>query len=148
MVKITFIKKINKGVLIIFLFGLNLIIHKSCLAQVQKEIKKVVEPKVITFNPDSIQYQPLLDGEKDSVVFYSSVVTLAPNKSGKIHNSEIYEEIIITLEGEGQLRILKHKNLDVKFGKIALVPPYTEHQMVNTGTKKFKYIYVATKSKK
>lgn len=130
------------------MIGLNLFIHEACLAQGQTENKNVPEPKVITFNPESVQYQPLFDGEKDTVVFYSGIVTLAPDKSGELHSTEIYEEIIIPLEGEGQLRISKQKNLDVKFGKIALVPPYTEHQMVNTGTKNFKYIYVATKSKK
>jgi len=108
---------------------------------------KSAVPKIITFNPDSTSYQEIFDGEKDSVVFYSGVVTVEPNTSGHMHSTEIYEEIIVVLEGEGQVRITKQKNLDLKFGNIAFIPPNTEHQVFNTGTKNFKYIYIATKSK-
>jgi mannose-6-phosphate isomerase-like protein (cupin superfamily) len=55
--------------------------------------------------------------------------------------------MIIVLAGEGQLNITKQKSLDVEFGKIAFVPPHTEHQMFNSGKINFKYIYVATTSK-
>ena len=135
---------------IYFLFvlvGLNCIFQNPSYSQKISEEGKLPIPKVISFNPDSNQYQCLFDGEKDSVVFYSGVVTLAPNESGEIHNTEIYEEMIIPLEGKGQLQIPNYKNLDVKFGKIAFIPPHTEHHMANTGTKNFKYIYIATKSK-
>jgi len=104
--------------------------------------------KVVSFDPDSILCQPLLNGEKDSVAFYSGVVTLSPDQSGEIHNNEVYEEMIVPLEGEGQLKVTRQGTLTVKFGKIAFIPPHTEHQMVNMGKKNFKYIYIATKSKK
>jgi len=141
------VRKIEKRIFLLLLLALNVIIQNKSFAQIDNKQNKYANPKVVSFHPDSIQYQNLFDGEKDSVVFYSGVVTLIPNQSGEIHSTEIYEEMIITLEGEGQLRILNQKNLDVKFGKIALVPPFTKHQMVNTGTKNFKYIYVAAKSK-
>jgi quercetin dioxygenase-like cupin family protein len=104
-------------------------------------------PKIISFDINTSQYQTLLAGEKDSVVFYSGVVTLAPHKSGEIHNTEIYQKMIIPMAGEGQLQITNNKNYDVKFGDAALVPPKTEHHMTNTGEKDFKYIYIAVKSK-
>jgi mannose-6-phosphate isomerase-like protein (cupin superfamily) len=108
---------------------------------------KSAVPKIITFNPDSTSYQEIFDGEKDSVVFYSGVVTVLPNSSGHVHSTEIYEEMIVVLEGEGQVRVTKQNNLDIKFGTIAFIPPNTEHQVFNTGKKNFKYIYIATKSK-
>ena len=104
-------------------------------------------PKIITFNPNSTTYQEILDGEKDSTIFYSGVVTILPGDSGEVHSTEIYEEMIVILEGEGQLRITTQNNLDLKFGNIAFIPPNTEHHVFNTGTKNFKYIYIATKSK-
>ena len=138
----------SKKMYLLFVFvGLNCIFQHPCYSQQLSEEGKFPIPKVVSFNPDSNQYQCLFDGEKDSVVFYSGVVTLAPNESGEIHNTEMYEEMIIPLEGEGQLQIPDYKNLDVKFGTIAFVPPHTEHHMANTGSKNLKYIYVATKSK-
>jgi mannose-6-phosphate isomerase-like protein (cupin superfamily) len=104
-------------------------------------------PKIITFNPDTTSYQEIMNGEKDSTIFYSGVVTIFPSDSGHVHSTEIYEEMIVVLEGEGQVRITKQQNLDLKFGNIAFIPPNTEHQVFNTGIKNFKYIYIATKSK-
>jgi mannose-6-phosphate isomerase-like protein (cupin superfamily) len=142
--------KINGTFFLIVLFGLNFIIYQNPIYSQgnKKEEKKGPVPKVISFSPDSIQYQSLLEGEKDSAAFYSGVVTLKPNKSGGIHSTENYEEMIIAIEGEGQLKITKGKTLEIKFGKIAFIPPWTEHQTVNIGKKDFKYIYIATKSKK
>jgi len=51
------------------------------------------------------------------------------------------------LEGQGEVRILNQKNLELKFGNIAFIPPNTEHQVFNIGTKNLKYIYIATKAK-
>jgi mannose-6-phosphate isomerase-like protein (cupin superfamily) len=132
------------------LLGMTLIGQESAYSQT-KNIKnnsiKQPQPKVIAFNPDSTSYQEIFEGDKDSVVFYSGVVTIAPNESGHTHSTEIYEEMIVVLEGQGQVRIVNKNNLDLTFGNIALIPPNTEHQIFNTGTKNFKYIYIATKSK-
>jgi len=105
-------------------------------------------PKVISFNPDSTNYQELLSMDKDSVIFSSGVVTLLKNKTGEKHNSKNYEEIIITLAGEGLVKITNGRTLKVSYGKVALIPPNTEHQTVNAGTSIFKYIYVAVKKQK
>jgi mannose-6-phosphate isomerase-like protein (cupin superfamily) len=137
--------KIIKIVFLGLLLSSNIIIQNSIFSQVSDINDIDPHPKVISFNPDSIKYQELFNGDKDSVVFYSGVVTLIPGKTGKLHNTEIYEEMIIALEGEGELKIPKYKNLKIKFGNIALVPPNTDHQLINTGKKNFKYIYIATK---
>jgi mannose-6-phosphate isomerase-like protein (cupin superfamily) len=101
-------------------------------------------PRVISFDPGSDQYQSLLDGEKDSVIFHSGVVTLLPGEAGELHSTENYEEMIIALEGNGEIRINGGKILNVSFGKVAFIPPRTEHQPVNTGAHRFRYIYVAS----
>ncbi len=130
------------------LIGLNLGIQKSVIAQTLDNNAKHPQPMVVSFDPALAQYQELFDGANDSVVFYSGVVTLTPGQSGELHSTEIYEEIIIPLEGQGQLRITDHNALDVKYGTVGFVPPDTQHQMFNNGTGNFKYIYVAAKSKK
>jgi len=107
---------------------------------------KPAEAKVIAFNPKLDAYQEIFDGGRDSVVFYSGVVTIAPGLSGELHSTEAYEEMIVVLEGEGQVKMTGQKNLDIKFGNIAFIPPDSQHQVINTGTKNLKYIYIAAKS--
>jgi mannose-6-phosphate isomerase-like protein (cupin superfamily) len=139
-------KRINNLISLTFLTILFISINNHGYSQSTTVPDKPAVPKVITFNPDTTAYQVIFDGDKDSVVFYSGVVTVAPNKSAHVHSTEIYEEMIVVLEGQGQVRITNNKNLDLKFGNIAFIPPNTEHQVFNTGTKNFKYIYVATKA--
>jgi len=139
--------KMNRALFPLTLTLLIVLVQNQVYSQKKEVDKKSPHPRIVSFNPDSAAYQSLFDGEKDSVIFYSGVVTLLPNTTGEIHNTEIYEEMIIPLEGEGQLRLKDHEPLNLTFGKIAYVPAHTEHHTANTGTKNFKYIYIAVKSK-
>ena len=72
-------KDIGKaGMLFLMIIVLNAFIHEACLGQGKQEIKNFPVPKVLSFDTGLARYQPLLDGEKDTVVFYSGVVTLGP----------------------------------------------------------------------
>ena len=133
-------------ILFIILY-LSVFVTNSC-SQKNNHASTVPVPKVISFNPDSTNYQELLSMDKDSVIFSSGVVTLLKNKMGEKHNSKSFEEIIITLEGEGLVKITNGRTLKVSYGKVAWIPPNTEHQAVNAGTSIFKYIYVAVKKQK
>ncbi|HRY31494.1 MAG TPA: cupin domain-containing protein [Bacteroidales bacterium] len=105
-------------------------------------------PALISFHPDSLQYQALLDGHKEGTVFYSGVVSLLPDSAGEKHSTEDYEEMIIPLTGNGKLQITGHQELDLHYGNIAYIPREKEHRVVNTGKTTLKYIYVATLSDK
>lgn len=137
-----------KAFMVLFsILGFIFICKERSYSQIPNGKNKYPHPRVISFQPDSNQYQNLLNGEKDSVIFCSGVVTLEPNKSGEVHSTKIYEEIIIPLQGEGRVKLNDTIKLDIHYGKIAFIPPYTEHQIVNTGKKIFKYIYIVAKSK-
>jgi quercetin dioxygenase-like cupin family protein len=129
------------------LLALTVLLQNPVLSQDEDVARRSPLPWIVSFNPDSTTYQNLFDGEKDSVIFYSGVVTLPPNATGEIHNTRACEEMIIPLEGKGQLRLKDQEPLILTFGKIAYIPPHTEHHTANTGIKNFKYIYVAVKSK-
>jgi len=147
MKQIFFRRRIQVLVVLISIVGFSIIDKEMVYSQVINTNDKYPHPKIIYFHPDSNQYQSLLDEEKDSVVFCSGVITLEPNKTGKLHSTKIYEEIIIPLQGEGQVLINDNIKLDIKYGKIAFIPTHMEHQVVNTGKINFKYIYITTKSK-
>lgn len=74
------------------------------------------------------------------------MVTILAGESGEQHSTEKYEEIIVTLEGEGEVRIKNEENLNISTGNIAYIPKWREHQVFNTGEKPLKYIYIATES--
>jgi len=137
----------SKLLTLLLILSSFLIFEQNSFAQYIDTTKLHSVAKVLSFNPDSSNYQSIFDGEKDTVVFYSGVVTLFPNQSVETHNTGIYEEMIVILEGEGKLLISDKNSYDLKYGKIAFCPPFTEHNVINTGTKKMKYIYIATKSK-
>lgn len=111
----------------------------------QDHVKSSKYPRahVISYNINSAQYQELLSGKKDSVIFHSGFVTLTPKEAGDLHSTNAQEEMLVPLEGHGQLRVIGQYNLDLKPGVVAFVPPYTKHQVYNNGTKNFKYIYIA-----
>lgn len=141
-------KETLQKVSFVVLLILSISLFKVGCSRKHETLKKFSEPKVIHYNPYTSKYQPILDGETDSVGFYSGIVTIEPNKYGETHSTEIYEEIIVVFEGEGKIKINETGELNIKFGKVAYIPPNTKHQVFNTGTKNLKYIYIATKSMK
>lgn len=53
------------------------------------------------------------------------------------------EELLIVLEGEGQMIFSDGSTLPVKSNTALYCPPRTEHDVKNTGTVPLRYIYVA-----
>ncbi|TSA25822.1 MAG: cupin domain-containing protein [Bacteroidetes bacterium] len=104
-----------------------------------------LKPRVILLNLSSSEYQELFHGAPGTVAMHSGLVTLETGQSVGTHNSENYEEIIVFLEGEGELQITDGDTLQVGYGAIAYCPPHTEHNVISTGTIPLKYIYVAAK---
>ncbi len=136
------LQKVSLFVLLIFCVSF----FKMAYSCKHEHLEKFSEPKVIHYNPYTSEYQPILEGETDSVGFYSGIVTIEPNKYGETHSTKIYEEIIVVFEGEGKIKINETGELNIKFGNVAYIPPNTKHQVFNIGTKNLKYIYIASKS--
>ncbi len=136
-----------KSILIISLAGLLIISQKQVQAQQNDTTSIAPKPKIVVLNLDSAYYQSIFHGAPEAVLFHSGLVTLQPDESVGIHNTKTYEEMIIVLEGDGQLIITKGDNFQLKYGVVAYCPPHTEHNVKNTGAKPLKYIYIATKTK-
>lgn len=135
--------KIRQAAFWMFIAGLIVMIPSKVFSQEQVKKSKYPLAKVIPFNSHSAEYQELLSGKKDSVIFYSGFVTLTTKEAGELHSTDDYQEMLIPLAGHGQLRIIGKYNLDLKPGAVAFVPPYTKHQIYNNGSENFKYIYIA-----
>jgi quercetin dioxygenase-like cupin family protein len=78
----------------------------------------------------------------------SGVVALARGKSVGKHSTERYEELVIVLQGQGEIQITGGQKLGLHKDEAAYCPPHTEHDVLNTGTDTLRYIYVVAEARK
>jgi quercetin dioxygenase-like cupin family protein len=112
------------------------------LSASEEQEKKVPEPKLIPLDLDTKEYMRLLGGPPETVTMQSGLVVLEPGKSVGKHNTKNYEEVLVVLEGAGEMRITGGPTLNLKGGSIAYCPPRTEHDVICTGLAKLKYVYI------
>jgi len=85
---------------------------------------------------------PILTGPPETVTMKSGYVVLDPGKSVGKHSTEGHEEILIVLEGQGEMLFHDGSKLGVKANTALYCPPHTEHDVKNTGTVPLRYVYV------
>lgn len=100
----------------------------------------------VPLDPGDQSYFLLLRGPPETKSFRSGLVTLAPGKSIGVHNSGVNEEMIVPLEGQGELRFSNHPPLLIKSGLITYAPAQTEHDVINTGSGPLRYIFITAKA--
>jgi len=103
---------------------------------------KVPEPKLIVLDPGATGYVRILGGPPETVTMHSGLVSLDPGKSVGKHSTKKYEEVLIVLEGVGEMAIVGGPTLHLKAGSVAYCPPRTEHDVTCTGAGKLRYVYV------
>ena len=104
-----------------------------------------LKPFVYTLPDDSTQYVPLLQ-KGQSVKMWSGCVTLQPGEEVGSHNTNNCEELIIVLEGSGVVEAESVGRRNIAKRQIAYNPPQTEHNIVNTGKKSMRYIFVVSEA--
>jgi quercetin dioxygenase-like cupin family protein len=104
--------------------------------------KKLPEPRLITLDFGAKEYMRILGGPPETVTMHSGLVVLEPGKSVGKHNTKNYEEVLVVLEGAGEMMITGGPALELKGGSIAYCPPRTEHDVICTGSTKLKYVYI------
>lgn len=102
--------------------------------------------KVVSLDPGDRPYVVLLGGPPETASMRSGLVTLAPGKSIGRHNTETNEEMLVPLEGEGELCIDGHPPVVIKPGLITYAPAHTAHDVTNTGTGLLRYIFIVAKA--
>ena len=73
----------------------------------------------------------------------SGRVVLEPGREGERHSTKSYEEILVILQGAGELRVTGQGPLAIRAPGAVYVPPTTEHHVANTGAEPLIYVYVA-----
>jgi len=106
-----------------------------------------LRPKVIQLESLGKDYLPVLSGPPESVTMKSGLVVLAPGKSVGKHSTGQNEELLVVLEGQGEMTFRDGSKLPVKANSALYCPPETEHNVTNTGTGLLRYVYVVARTK-
>jgi mannose-6-phosphate isomerase-like protein (cupin superfamily) len=104
------------------------------------------QPKIIDAGTGVQEYVRLLGGPPESVTMRSGAVTLTPGKSVGKHSTDNFEELLIILQGSGEFILNDGMQLQMKVNTVLYCPPFTEHDVLNTGTAPLRYIYVVAKT--
>ena len=88
------------------------------------------------------EYQPLLQGEPQTCGMRSGRVYLESGQSCGQHSTKAHEELLVFLSGQGQALIGQENSAySVGEGKVLYIPPYTIHDIKNSGNEPLVYIY-------
>ena len=104
-------------------------------------------PKIIKLDAKE-KYTRLFSAKNgNAIALRSGWVTLKENENVGEHNTGDLEEILIILEGEGELCINKSEKLNFKKNTALYVSPNTVHDVRNTGQKPLKYVFITCPAK-
>ncbi len=90
---------------------------------------------------DKAEYQRILEGQPQTLGMRSGRVYIHPGRSCGWHSTKNHEELLVFLSGRGLLLIGERGSYEVGEGKVCYIPPYTNHDVKNTGTEPLIYIY-------
>jgi mannose-6-phosphate isomerase-like protein (cupin superfamily) len=97
--------------------------------------------RIIELKNDS-DYQHLLGDDPQTSGMRAGRIYLKAGEECRKHSTEQHEEMLVFLSGKGTALIGEQKSpLEVGHGKVCYMPPYTIHNIKNTGTEPLVYIY-------
>ena len=98
--------------------------------------------KVVALQKSENGILPILSGPPETVTMKSGYVVLEPGRSVGRHSTEHHEEILVVLEGQGEMLFHDGSKRKIEGNTALYCPPETEHDVVNTGTGNLRYVYV------
>jgi len=112
----------------------------AILAAAQSQPKP--HAKVVALDKADNGILPILTGPPETISMKSVYVVLEPGRSVGKHSTEHHEEILIVLEGQGEMRFRDGSRLELKARTALYCPPETEHDVWNTSAGTLRYVYV------
>lgn len=102
--------------------------------------------KAISLDTKGEKYIQVLGGPPGNRVLRSGSIFLKPGETVGKHSTENYEELVIVLEGKGELESANAPTLPMQANFAYYCAPHTEHNVRNTGTGPLRYVYVVAKT--
>ena len=110
--------------------------------EVQSAQKKLV-PFVVSLHRNGELHYPILDCFS-SVKMKSALVNLQAGENVGSHNTGDKEELLIVLDGVGEVFAEGLGKQHVKKDSIIYIPPNNQHDIKNTGDAPMRYIYIVS----
>ena len=88
----------------------------------------------------------ILDSTK-SVRLRSGFVTLQPGENVGSHNTGQHEELLVILNGEGEVDAQVLGKKEISKGMVVYIPPNNQHNVFCGGSCPLQYIYIVTPTK-
>jgi len=104
-----------------------------------------LKPQLIIPLNDSSNHFEIL-GKANAVKMRSGLVTLEPGHDVGSHSTKNFEELLIIIEGEGEIEAESAGRMKIAAGQFAYNPPNTQHNVYNTGSYPLRYIYVVSEA--
>ena len=105
-----------------------------------KSTKKELKPFVLPL-PKNDKHFEILSGD-NSAVMHSGLVTLLKGECVGEHSTGNHEELIVVLEGYGEIEAGGNGRTKIKKGDVAYNPPDTKHNVFNFSNEVLRYIYI------
>lgn len=100
-------------------------------------------PFVLSLPNDSIKHFPILDSSR-SVTMRSALVTLQPGENIGSHNTGEHEELLVILEGIGEVEAQGVGKQRVSEQSVVYIPADNQHNVSNVGSAPLRYIYIVS----
>jgi mannose-6-phosphate isomerase-like protein (cupin superfamily) len=137
--------------MIIMVAGFTLFSLNECPAHESQDLEqaKAVVDNQIPFSimlPNNLdKYTELLKPPR-TITMRSGLVRLNAGQDVGLHSTKQNEEMLVILEGQGEVELEGHALLKISGGQVAYVPPMTKHNVHNKGTAPLKYIFIVSKA--
>ena len=119
--------------------------HEEQDSQQTKSSAGTLSPFSIMLLNNLDKYTELLKPPR-TVIMRSGLVRLKPGEDVGLHSTKQNEEMLVILEGQGQVEFEGQAALKVSGGQVAYVPPETRHNVRNTGSVPLKYIFIVSRA--
>jgi quercetin dioxygenase-like cupin family protein len=106
--------------------------------------KEAPVPFILDLPNDTAKHFEILNSSR-SIKLHSGMVCLMPGQDVGNHTTGDHEELLVILEGRGELEAEGLGRKPIVSGQVAYNPPKTTHNVFNTGTDNMRYIYIVTK---
>jgi mannose-6-phosphate isomerase-like protein (cupin superfamily) len=103
-----------------------------------------IKPFVLSLQNDIGVHFEILNSSK-SIGMRSGLVTLLPGQECGSHNTKDNEELLIILQGSGEVNLDRFGIEKIHKGCTIYIPPKTQHNVVNNEQQVLQYIYVVSK---
>jgi len=111
----------------------------SCTSQNRRS--RGFKPLQIPF-AEGEEYRLLLEGPPNTSGMRCGRVVLKPGEAAGEHTTGQHEEVLVILEGKGELWFRDFPSLAAEEGHLLYVPPQTVHDVRNTGDAALRYLYI------